>query len=153
MNEQQLLLNDAESQLATLRKDMAALHEADSRGIHCKFGVSGGVLYRSWSVFSGVQRFLYSEDRKQVCNYIINKCKTLKDLHDFALAFVSGSEFNSRCKALILLAVCKETAATWLSGLNIILAEYPEDFVVVNFIAEARKLLEQIRSSSVALKS
>lgn len=152
MYEQQSILCDVERQLTELRKDMAALHEADTQNIQCKFGISGGVLYRSWSILSGIQRFFYNENREQVCSYIIHKCKILKNIHNVTVDSVtgSGSDFNSRCKALILLAICKETAIKWNNGFKIILNEYPHDVLVITSIEEASKILQQIMISVVA---
>lgn len=154
MDEQQSILCDVERQLTEIRTDMAALHEADTQNIQCKFGISGGVLYRSWSILSGIQRFFYNENREQVCSYIIHKCNILKNIHNVAVGSVtgsgSGSDFNSRCKALILLAICKETAIKWNNGFKIILNEYPHDVLVITSIEEASKILQQIMILVVA---
>lgn len=138
-------LINTETQLSAIRKDMAVFH--DYHNTPCKFGVSGGILYKSWRILSGVQRSIYGENREIVCNYIIHKCNTLKNVHDIAFKYVNKNEF--RRQALILLADCKELSSQWLRGVRIIENEYPNDESVSKYVNDMRTILEQVKTSVI----
>ena len=124
---------------------MAALH--DSHGRRCKFGITGGVLYKSWWIFSGVQRAMYGENRAQVCHYVITKCESLKVIHDTAFELVHNS--NTRIQSLTLLAACKKLAGEWLRGVPTLEAEYLGDNTVIAATGEIRRLLFHVMQSIV----
>jgi len=144
MDERTALIN-AEAELSAIRRDMAALH--DSHGRRCKFGIAGGVLYKSWWIFSGVQRAMYGENRAQVCHYVITKCESLKAIHDTAFGLVHIS--NTRVQSLTLLAACKKLAGEWLEGVPTLEAEYLGDNTVTTSIEEIRRLLFHVMQSVI----
>ena len=139
------MLIEEEQSLLKITKDMAAFN--DIKDERCKFGIAGGTLYKSWWIFSGIQRTFYRENRVDVCKYIDKRCNGLLIIHNTALSLVSKSQY--RRDALILLADCKKLAGIWLKGITIFETEYLQDKIIVDSIINIKQILENIRTSIV----